>query len=257
MEISIVIPAYNEEKVIERTIRSVLKGLKGHDFEIVAVDDNSDDTTGKILDSLAKRHRNVKAVHKISSRVGPTGMGSALIAGFSKAKGQIIIPFMGDLSDSPEDALRMANKIEEGYDVVCGSRFLEGGKLEGYPPAKLVVNRLWNVVFGFLFNMNIKDISNAFKAYRSSVIKKVKPTAKGFEITAEIALKARIAGYRITEVSVVWRGRKKSEGQSKFGSFSLKYILTKLPSIGYSYGKLAIILWFEFASKKIKQSFRL
>jgi len=254
MKFSVVIPAHNEEKIIEKTIKSVIKELKGCNCEIIAVDDNSNDSTGRILDSLSKKYRNVKTVHKISRKVGPTGLGSSLTFGFKHAKGEIFVPFMGDLSDSPKDILKLVKKIEEGYDVVCGSRFLENSSIEGYPPVKMFVNRLWNNVFGFLFGLEIKDISNAFKAYRRSVVKAVKPKSKGFDITAEIAFKAYILGFRIVEVPVSWDGRRK--GESKFGSFSPIFVLTKLPKIGYQYGMLALKLWFRFLFQRVTRFFK-
>lgn len=99
---------------------------------------------------------------------------------------------------------------EEGYDVVCGSRFVEGGSVENYPLIKLIINRFWNNVFAFLFKLNVKDISNAFKAYRKEVIAKTKPKSKGFEITAEIVLKARIMG-QDNRSSCFLEGKRKRE----------------------------------------------
>ena len=253
MKFSVIIPAHNEDKIIERTIKTVVKGLKNYNYEIIAVDDNSNDSTGRILDSLSKKYKNLKAVHKVSQKVGPTGLGSALTFGFSHATTQILIPFMGDLSDDPRDIPKLVEKIEEGYDVVCGSRFTEKVSITDYPPVKMFVNRLWNNAFAFLFGLRIKDISNAFKAYRALVVKKTKPKSKGFEITAEITLKARIAGYKITEVPVSWSGRKREEGESKFGSFSFKFVFSKLPVIGYRYGKLALSLWMGFLSERIRR----
>jgi glycosyltransferase involved in cell wall biosynthesis len=253
MKLSIIIPAHNEEKVIKSTIMRVAKDLRGRNFEIVIVNDNSSDGTAKIIDSLARRMKNVRPVHKLADEPGPKGMGSALIMGFSKARGDVLIPFMGDLSDDPKDILKMEKKIEEGYDVVVGSRFMKGGSTENYPSMKMVANRAWNNIFAFLFGMKVKDISNAFKAYRAFVIKKVKPRSKGFDITAEIVLKARIAGFKISEVPVSWSERKKSQGVSKFGSFSLKFVFTKLPRIGYSYGSLAFRLWIEYLSQRVRR----
>ena len=183
----------------------------------------------------------------------PGGMGSALIAGFKIASGEVFVPFMGDLSDDPKDIVKLVEKIDEGYDVVCGSRFTEGGSTTDYPLIKLIINRVWNRFFSFIFGMKIKDISNAFKAYRRFVIDKIEPSSKGFEITAEIALKARVYGFKLTEVPVSWSGRKK--GESKFGSFSFKFVIIKMPTIGYRYSMLGIKLWLKFLSKKLLKIF--
>jgi len=250
MKISVTIPAHNEEKnirtIIERT-NHVLKKCK-YKYEIIAIDDNSNDKTGIILDNLARKNKRLKVIHKKNSFSGPSGLGSVLITGFKECFGDIILPLMGDLSDDPCDIPKFIEKINEGYDVVCGSRFIKEAYLKDYPKVKFLINRLWNNVFSFLFRLSIKDISNAFKAYRREVIAKTKPKSKGFDITAEIVLKARILNFKITEVPVSWRGR--IGGKSKFGSFSFFYTITKVPKIGYQYGMLALKLWFKFLSRK-------
>ncbi|MDI6826243.1 MAG: glycosyltransferase [Candidatus Aenigmarchaeota archaeon] len=247
--ISIIILAHNEELNIKKAIISVLNELKNYDYEIIAVNDNSDDSTGKILNVLSKKHTKVKVFHKIHLKSGPTGLGSALRYGFSHAHGSVLIPFMGDLSDDPRDIVKLIKKINEGYDVVVGSRFIDGSKLVGYPPIKLVCNRLYNEFFRLIFFLHIKDISNAFKAYKRKVIDTIKPKSKGFEITSEIILKAHIMGFKITEVPVSWSGRR--EGKSKFGSF---FAVIK---VGFMYVKLSLILWLKFYSKVFQKTLNL
>jgi len=253
MKVSVIIPAHNEEKIIERTVRKTNNVLKRANFkyEIVLVDDNSNDDTGKVMEKLSRENKKIKTVHKKSRTKGPTGLGSALQFGFRHAKGDVLVPFMGDLSDDPRHIPKLVRKISDGYDVVCGSRFIKGGHLKDYPKVKFSINRLWNEVFAFLFRLKVKDISNAFKAYRKEVITKTKPKSKGFDITAEIVLKAHILRFKITEVPVSWYGRTK--GESKFGSFSFIYTVTKVPRIGYQYGTLALKLWFKFLSKRIRE----
>jgi glycosyltransferase involved in cell wall biosynthesis len=251
MRISVVIPAHNEEKIIQKTIKSVKNALSRQDYEIIAVDDNSNDNTGKILGDLSKS-MGIKVLHIKNPLPRPSGLGKALNLGFGHCSGDVIVPFMGDLSDNPKDIIKLVKKIKEGYDVVCGSRFVKGGKIKGYPLTKLIINRLWNNLFAFLFGMKIKDISIAFKAYRKKVIVKIKPNSKGFEITAEIVLKAFIHGFKITEVPVSWRER--SRGESKFIS-SPKSLLTKLPSIGYGYFSLGFKLWLKYLSQKLRRLF--
>jgi hypothetical protein len=259
VKISIVIPAYNEEKIIEKTLTSVAKVLNRYklDYEIVAVDDNSDDNTFFIMKKVARKVKRIKPVHKGSNKKGPTGLGSALGFGFKHAKGEVLIPFMGDLSDDPKDILKLIEKLEEGYDVVCGSRFILGGKILNYPLIKLIAHRIYNKLFSFIFGLGLEDFSNAFKAYRKNIFNSIKIESKGFEFNAEVLLKAHILGFKITEVPVRWYGRK--EGMSKLGSFSptLGFLFLKLPKIGWKYGKVAIKLYFEFLFSKIKKTKRL
>jgi len=253
MKLSIIIPAYNEEEIIEKTIEKTYDILnkKKYDFEIIVVNDNSDDRTGKIIDSLSKTNKKIKPIHKKSNTKGPTGMGSALKFGFKHCKGDIIIPLMADLSDNPNDIPQLVKKIFNGFDVVCGSRFIKGSKVVGYPKTKMLFNRFYNRLFAFLFSLDVRDISNAFKAYRKKVIDVIKPKSNNFAITSEILLWAQIHEFKITEVPVSWHGRTK--GESKFGSFSLVFVVTKAPKIGYQYGILALKLWFKFLHRKVKK----
>jgi glycosyltransferase involved in cell wall biosynthesis len=259
MRISIIVPAHNEEKIIGKTLSSLLKVLEKSklDYEIVAVDDNSDDATSKIMKRFARRSKKIKVVRKISERKGPSGLGSALTYGFAYAKGDVLIPFMGDLSDNPKDIIKLVKKIEEGYDVVCGSRFMKGGRAIGYPFLKFIAHRIYNKFFSFIFGLGLQDFSNAFKAYRRRIFDFMKIESKGFEFNAEVLLKAHILGYKIAEVPVSWHGRR--EGMSKLGSFSptLGFILLRLPKIGWAYGKIAIKLYFKFLLSKLEKRFPL
>ena len=254
MKISVVIPGHNEQDIIPKTISLTYNTLEKtkYDFEIVIVDDNSNDNSPKVLDVIAKKNKKVKILHKKSSVIGPTGLGSALVFGFKKCTGDVVIPLMGDMSDDPKEIPRFIKKIEEGNDVVAGSRFIHGAKLTGYPTTKMIVNRVYNRIFAILFLMKVTDISNAFKAYRKEVIQLANPKSKGFEITSEIVLKARVAGMKIDEVPVTWSSRKDESKGSKFGSFkSLKFIFIKLPQIGYNYGMLSLKLWIQFLLKGV------
>jgi glycosyltransferase involved in cell wall biosynthesis len=255
MKISIIVPAHNEEKVIGKTLSSLLKVLEKSklDYEIIAVDDNSDDATLKIMKSFARRSKKIKVIHKKLKRKGPSGLGSALTYGFAHAKGDVLIPFMGDLSDDPKDIIKLVKKIEEGYDIVCGSRFVKGGRAIGYPFLKFIAHRIYNKFFSFIFGLGLEDFSNAFKAYRRKIFNSMKIESKGFEFNAEVVLKAHILGFKIAEVPVSWYQRK--EGTSKLGSFSptLGFIFLKLPKIGWAYGKTAIKLYFKFLLSKIKK----
>jgi glycosyltransferase involved in cell wall biosynthesis len=251
--VSIVIPAHNEEANIKKTITEVLKifpknKLKG---EIIAVDDRSLDKTGKILDSMAKKNRLVKVVH----RTGGVGVeiGYAIRDGIKHAKCDVVVIMMGDLSDDPNDVAKMVEKIDEGYDVVCGSRFIKGSEAVDYPPLKLISNRLYNIFFSVFFGVKSNDFSNAFKAYRRSIFKKVNLESKGFESNAELGLKAHFLGYKMTDVPVKWLQRKR--GKSKMGSFSFspKSIFIQIPMHGLNYGLLALRLFFRY---KLKEKIR-
>jgi len=233
--ISIVIPAHNEEGNLERCIDEIKRVLGKVDYEIVIVDDNSTDRTGEIADSLAGGR--IRVIH----RKPPRGFGRAIKDGLRAARGDIIIPVMADLSDDPKDILKMVEKIEKGYDVVLGSRFIPGAEVDGYPPLKLIFgNRLFNNVFRILYFSKFKDITNAFKAYRRKVIESIDIEDDGFEITAEIAIKAMIKGFKLEQVPVNWYGRKSGAPKMKF----LK--------VSFGYGRVLFGLWPKYILSRIK-----
>lgn len=224
--ISLVIPAHNEEENIHDLLRELLPVLNKHietrDYELVIVNDNSTDDTGSLIDDLSKKNHRIKAVHRTAS----PGFGNAVKEGLRNASGDIVIPVMGDLSDNPEDIPKLVRKINEGYDIAYGSRFIEGGGTDGYPQAKMVANRTFNNFVRLLFGIKHKDVTNAFKAYRKEVFKSIgidKLKASGFDLTVEIPLRAHIMGFSSAEVPVTWHGRKKGKAKLKLSENATQY----------------------------------
>jgi len=209
--VSIIVPAHNEEKNLPRCVSSLIKTCGGVKHEIIIVDDCSSDSTGKIADFLAKKNRNVRVVH----RKMPNGFGLAIRSGLDAARGDILIPFMCDLSDDPKTILTMVDRLSDGYDIAIGSRFVSGGRLIDYPKMKYLAHRAYSTVVSVLFMKNIRDFSNAFKAYRRETLRGIKIGSTGFEITAEMILKPiALKKVRIIEIPTVWTNRK--SGKAKF-----------------------------------------
>jgi uncharacterized protein (TIRG00374 family) len=235
MKISCVVPAHNEESNLENLITRLVPVLESHEatknYELILVNDNSTDNTAAIINSLARENPHIKPVHRSSV----PGFGNALKEGFRNAEGDLVIPVMGDLSDDPQDIPKLVKKIEEGYDIAYGSRFIQGGAAEGYPALKLFANRLFNNTVRFLFGIAHKDVTNAFKAYKRVVLDAIgieHMEAEGFDLTVELPLKAHILGFRSVEVPVTWHGRER--GVAKL----------KLSENGFVYGKRLLKLFF-------------
>lgn len=225
-KISIVVPAHNEEENLPNLLDELLPVLDRHeetrDYELVIVNDNSTDRTPEIIEKLAGLNPRIKPVHRHST----PGFGNAIKEGFRNASGDIIVPVMGDLSDDPEDIVKLVRKIKEGYDIAYGSRFVEGGSTDGYPPAKMIANRSFNNLVRLLFGLKHKDITNAFKAYRKEVLESIgidNLEATGFDLTVEIPLKAHIMGFTSAEVPVTWHGRLRGEAKLKLSENASKY----------------------------------
>jgi len=245
--LSCVVPARNEEGNINSVIAALTKALQNSlsipSYEIVVVNDNSTDSTGFLINSLASVDPHIRPVHRDTS----PGFGNAVKAGMSETRGEVIIPFMGDLSDDPHDIPLLVEGIGKGYDIAYGSRFVEGGSLKGYPRKKMVANRAFNNLVRFSFGMPNRDITNAFKAYRREVLDAIgieNLESKGFDLTVEIPIKAHILGFRSIEVPVHWIDR--TAGEAKL----------KLSRNGTVYGKRFLSLFLQGNLIALKDLFR-
>jgi len=225
MKLSIIVPLHNEEENFE-ALRSRLNVIlsKLQDVEVVLVDDCSTDLTGKLTDEWAQKEPRVKVVH----RTGNPGFGKALKEGFRAASGDIVLPFMGDLSDNPLDALKLYFKVLEGYDVAVGARWRKGGWVYGMPLLKRFFSIMFSRIAKILLNVPSYDVTNAFKAYRKRVIEEVEPSSNGFDISAELLIKAHLKGFKITDVPVGWVNRSKGEAKLKLGKMGVGYLTTLL-----------------------------
>lgn len=227
MKLSIVIPAHNEEENIGQAISDVIAKMDKEkiDYEIVAVDDNSVDSTLKVLTELSDRCPRLRIIR----RLPPKGFGRAIREGLANINGDAVAIVMGDLSDDPADIIKCFRKIEEGYDCVFGSRFMKDSNVRDYPLVKLLINRFANTFIRALFLIRANDITNAFKVYKRGVINAVQPLQSlYFNITVEIPLKAIVRGFSYVQVPINWYGRK--SGVSKLGikEMGRKYLFTVL-----------------------------
>ena len=228
LKLSVVVPAHNEEANIERIISEVEKIRPD---ELVVVDDCSTDRTAEKIKKMKRKHANIKVV----TREGGRGFHKALKAGFAAATGDVVVPVMGDLCDRLADIPKMVAKVGEGYDVVCGSRHVEGGAILNSEGIKTQFSKIVGSLNHYLGGIPTKDVTNAFKAYRKHVLHSIEPKAKSFDISMEITVKAYGKGYRITDIATVWTGRKK--GKSKFKVFRQgpDYLKWTLLCIGYRF----------------------
>jgi dolichol-phosphate mannosyltransferase len=227
LTLSIVIPAYNEQENIKQTIIEILNVLQNEKIpsEIVVVNDNSKDNTPEVVKEIQKDYTSVKLVN----RTPPGGFGRAIRTGLQNFSGDVVIIVMADLSDDPNDIVKYYRKIEEGYDCVYGSRFTKHSIVKDYPLYKLIVNRIVNKAIQIIFWTNHNDLTNAFKAYRSEVIKNLVPLhACHFNITIELSLSALIRKYRIASVPINWYGRKWGQSNLKLRAMGRRYLATLL-----------------------------
>ena len=224
---SLVIPAYNEEAVIEATLDALASAFDaaGLAYELLVVDDGSTDATWDRLIAIKARLPALRAI----KNSGAHGYGLAVRAGLARFDGDGVIIAMADGSDAPADAVAYAQALARGADAAFGTRFAGGGRVEGYPPLKRFMNRIGNRLISMLLRQPYDDFTNGFKGYRRWVIGAIAPLiAADFNLTVEMSIKAVQAGARYEIIPNSWRDR--DAGQSKFnlGRLGPRYLLTIL-----------------------------
>jgi dolichol-phosphate mannosyltransferase len=219
---SVVIPARDEEESLPPTIRALSAVFRRNEVphEIIVVDDGSKDRTWEVLRQLQTEIPELKP----TQNTGSHGFGRAIVWGLDAVSGDACVIMMADASDDPEDAVRYWHILNQGYDCAFGSRFIKGGKVIDYPRIKLLVNRLANFLVRVGFNLPLNDVTNAFKAYRTTVIDGCRPLiAPHFNLTVEIPLKAIVRGFRYQVIPISWTNRKYGEAKLKIKEMGSRY----------------------------------
>ena len=221
--LSVVIPARNEAGCIRSTVEHLDLELRLNHIphEIVVVDDGSTDNTWDILQELRLTLPSLRPIQN----PGLNGFGRAVVCGLDRMSGDAVVIMMADESDDCRDVVRYWQVLNAGYDAVFGSRFIKGGGVIDYPKLKLVLNRLFNGWIRMLFHIPLNDTSNAFKAYRRSVIEGCRPLiAPHFNLTIELPLKAIVRGYSWTVVPITWRNRRTGEAKLRLKEMGSRYL---------------------------------
>jgi dolichol-phosphate mannosyltransferase len=209
LKISIVIPAYNEEDVIEKTINMIEKNVMTP-HEIVVVNDCSSDKTPDIVKEL-----NIPNLRLLNNEKNQ-GFVKTLIIGFKNAGCDVVIPIMADNCDEYKIIDDMYKFICDGFDLVSGSRYIKGGKRVSSLNVKSICSKIVGLTIHSLTGVPTHDISNSFKMFKKEILKKIDIESIAFEMSMEIAIKAYYLGYRITEIPTIWLDR--TSGESKFNN---------------------------------------
>ncbi len=220
---SVIIPAQNEAGCIAATVQHLHVELSLHQVphEIVVVDDGSTDQTWEILTRLKDK---VPTLKPVQNR-GPHGFGRAVIHGLDQSRGDAVVIVMADESDDCRDAVLYWQTLQQGFDCVFGSRFMAGGGVIDYPRFKLLINRLANQFLRLLFRIKLNDTTNAFKAYRRTVIDGCRPLiSPHFNLTVELPLKAIVRGFSWTVIPITWRNRRTGEPKLKLKEMGSRYL---------------------------------
>ena len=210
MNISVIIPLYNEEESLPELTAWIKKVMETHNFtyEIIMVDDGSNDRSWKIIEELAAQNPSIRAI-KFRRNYGKS---AALHSAFQVAQGDVVITMDADMQDSPDEIPELYRKImEEDYDMVSG------WKKKRYDPiSKTIPTKLFNATARRASGIRLHDFNCGLKAYRNTVVKSIEVYG---EMHRYIPILAKQAGFtRIGEQVVQHRARK--YGKTKFGGLN-------------------------------------
>ena len=213
-----VIPTYNERENIVKLIPRLQDVLSstGYENSIIIVDDDSPDGTYHNVEYFCKNLTNVFLI----KRYRKGGLGSACRDGFlfavDKLNADVVISMDADFSHDPKCIPNFLKKLNEGYDIVVGSRYILGGRIKNWSNFRILVSRVANMLAHQLLRIKINDVTSNYRAYRSRVIKIMdffKIKSKGFSFLPEFLYNCRRKGFKIGEIPITYVERR--HGKSK------------------------------------------
>ena len=221
--LSILVPVRNESNSLDDLYNYFDKNLVGMNYEIIIINDFSDDDTFEKANLLSQKNSNFKVFNNKKK-----GLGGAINLGVEVAKGNFISIMMADQSDEINDLKKYYDTIKsENLDAVLGSRFTKDSKVIGYPLQKLILNRIFNLFVKIMFLNSYNDYTNAFKIYKRKVLLEIQPLiSESFNIFLEMPLKIISRKYDYKVISINWIGRKKGYSKFKIKELGSKYLFT-------------------------------
>jgi len=234
--LTVIVPTYNESQNITKILDSLRQHLSSFlETEIIVIDDNSPDGTGKIVEEYAKKDVNtnkhsVRVIHRKTER----GLSSAILTGIQSSKGESVVVMDSDFSHPPQTIPKMIQELHSsGFDIVVASRYIKGGSVSGWPFKRRLLSKGATKIAQRGLGIKIKDPMSGFFAFKRHVIKNINFDAIGYKILLEILVKAK--GVKVKEIPYVFIDRK--SGSSKLDvSVGLGYL--KAVWRLYRYGKL-------------------
>ena len=209
-----IIPTYNEADNILKIIPLILENSdQDNEYNILVVDDNSPDGTAKLVEDLNNNHVN------ILKREKKLGLGTAYVAGFRyaiKEKYDCVFEMDADFSHDPKYLKGFIEKIDEGYDLVIGSRYIDGISVLNWPLRRLILSYLASVYTRAVTGLKVMDTTAGFMCYKVDSLKKIdldNVRSNGYSFQIEMKFKMYKKGFKIIEVPILFIDRR--EGESK------------------------------------------
>lgn len=219
----VIIPTYNEVENLPLIVGRVLAAQDGVD--VLVVDDNSPDGTGAKADELAAEHDEVNVLH----RAGREGLLAAYRDGFRwglERDYQVFVQMDADGSHAPEELGRLLGAIDDGADLVIGSRYIDGGEVKNWPKNRYLLSKLGNEYIALALGGDVKDMTAGYRAFKRGTLEALDFDAlsgKGYIFQVEVAHKAEQLGFDVREVPVTFEDRKLGESKldASFAAASL------------------------------------
>lgn len=219
----VIIPTYNEVENLPLIVGRVLAAQDGVD--VLVVDDNSPDGTGAKADELAAEHDEVNVLH----RAGREGLLAAYRDGFRwglERDYQVFVQMDADGSHAPEELGRLLGAIDDGADLVIGSRYIDGGEVKNWPKNRYLLSKLGNEYIALALGGDVKDMTAGYRAFKRETLEALDFDAlsgKGYIFQVEVAHKAEQLGFDVREVPVTFEDRKLGESKldASFAAASL------------------------------------
>jgi dolichol-phosphate mannosyltransferase len=222
--LGVVVPVYNEEAGLEKGIREIAAAAGRYDglAVVIAVNDGSADRSAEILDAVT----GIQVVHHPQN----LGYGRALRTGADRAAelGIEYVAFIdSDLTNPPEDLLKIGALAAEDHDYIKGSRFIAGGAMGDVPSSRRLVSRAGNVVGQALFGTGVRDVTNGFRGVRTDLFRSWALRERDFAVIVEEFDRALAAGVRPVEFPTVLTARSDNQRPTAF-SYSPRLVLRYL-----------------------------
>jgi dolichol-phosphate mannosyltransferase len=214
----LILPTYNEAANVERILEAaggVLGAAAPEGFRILVVDDGSPDGTGALADEMAARHDWVEVLH----RTEKGGIGPAYLAGFAHALEHgagYVMEMDSDFSHDPADLARLLAAAQDGADLALGSRYVPGGEVRDWGLLRKFISEGGSTYARLVLGLKVRDLTGGFKCFRREVLEAISfadVRSRGYAFQVELTYRAVQAGFRVTEVPIVFRDREL--GQSK------------------------------------------
>ena len=225
MRIASVVAAYDERENIEtlaRRLARTLGSLEDYAYELVFVVEGTDGTR-EILQSLSGELPSIRIVYQQA----PAGMGNAFRRGFAAVGGKtdFIVTMDADLNHQPEEIPRLLEALRARQaDILVGSRFIPGARVDGTPLWKLFLSGTLNVIMRIAFGLKVKDKTSGFRIYRAPALRSIDWVNENFAALPEILIRARRAGLRVEEEPIHFIYRREGTSKMRFWTTVLSYL---------------------------------